>query len=249
MRRRFGLHGQMKKIKRESFASLSPCEAILFRDPSEVEIKMPIEVVTLSKNGRWLHMFDQIISFGNLFAAWREFRRGKRVKRDVQVFERHVEDELFGLHEELAAGTYRHGSYERFHIFDPKHRIIHKASVRDRIVHHAVYRIVTPVMERSFIFDSYSCRKEKGTHAAVRRLEHFARRVSRNWIGPCWVLKCDVKKFFDTMDHGILLKLLERRISCSKTIELLKVIIKSYASVVDKNAEREREPKAYLSAI
>lgn len=111
---------------------------------------------------------------------------------DVQRFERHLEDELFTLHEELASGAYCHRPYQQFHIHDPKCRVIHKASVRDRIVHHAVHRVVAPVMERSFIFDSYSCRIGKGTHAAVRRLEIFARRVSRNWAGPCWALKCDI---------------------------------------------------------
>ena len=140
-------------------------------------------------------MFDEIISLENLLAAWQEFRRGKRGRQDVQEFERHLEDNIFTLHEELVAGTYRHGSYHRFHIFDPKHRIIHKALVRDRLAHHAVYRVLYPLFDRSFIFDSYSCRIGKGTHAAVDRLVQFTRQVSRNNTRPCWALKFDIKSF------------------------------------------------------
>ena len=160
-------------------------------------------------------MFDQIISLSNLFAAWREFRRGKRGRQDVQEFERNLEDHVFALHDELIEGMYRHGSYHRFHIFDPKHRIIHKATVRDRLVHHAVCRVLYPLFDHSFIFDSYSCRVGKGTHAAVDRLEVFSRRVSRNDTRPCWALKFDVKKFFDSVDHEVLMDTLEKRIASS----------------------------------
>lgn len=191
-------------------------------------------------------MYDSIISLENLFAAWREFRRGKRSKPDVQVFERHVEDGLFALHDDLMTGAYRHGPYKQFHIFDPKHRVIHKACVRDRIVHHAVHRVLSPFFDRSFVFDSYSCRIGKGTHAAVDRLERFARKVSKNWTGPCWVLKCDIRKFFDSVDHGTLLDMLSRRVPCPKTMGLLRTIIGSYEAV-DGIAEREREFKASLS--
>lgn len=134
-------------------------------------------------------MFDNIISLENLFTAWNESRPGKRSTQDVQEFERYLEDHLFRLHWELKNGAYKHGRYERFQIFDPKHRIIHKAAVRDRIVHHAVYRIIAPIFERSFIYDSYSCRIGKGTHAAVDRLEYFLRKVSRNYTRSCWALK------------------------------------------------------------
>ena len=162
---------------------------------SKVYVEVFIEVVGFLKCRGRVHMFDEIISLENLLAAWQEFRRGKRGRQDVQEFERHLEDNIFTLHEELVAGTYRHGSYHRFHIFDPKHRIIHKALVRDRLAHHAVYRVLYPLFDRSFIFDSYSCRIGKGTHAAVDRLVQFTRQVSRNNTRPCWALKFDIKKF------------------------------------------------------
>jgi len=175
------------------------------------------------------NIFESIVSINNLFAAWREFRRGKRKKRDVQEFERDLEDNIFQLHEELAGGAYRHGSYHRFHVFDPKHRIIHKASVRDRLVHHAAYRVLYPIFDRSFIDDSYSCRLGKGTHAAVDRLEQFARKCSHNYTRPCYALKLDIKKFFDSVDHEILLSLLKQKIACPKTNDLLAEIVQSFS--------------------
>lgn len=174
-------------------------------------------------------IFEKITSAENLFAAWRGFRRGKRDKPGVPEFERCIEDNIFELADALRSGRYRHGSYKRFLVRDPKLRVIHKATVRDRLVHHAVHRILYPVLDRSFIFDSYSCRIGKGTHAAVCRFEVFARKVSRNYRGPCWVLKFDIKRFFDSVDHAILLDCLKRRIDCSDTICLLEEIVGSFA--------------------
>lgn len=104
------------------------------------------------------HLYTSITSVDNLFASWAEFRAAKRSKRDVTAFERHVEDNLFDLRADLTGWTYQHGPYEPFTITDPKPRSIHKASVRDRIVHYAIYRILYPIFNSRFIDDSYSCR-------------------------------------------------------------------------------------------
>ena len=141
--------------------------------------------------------FSKIISLENLFKSWKEFRRGKRKKLDVQEFEQYLEDNLFELHNELKNKTYRHSDYTSFNISDPKPRHIHKAYVRDRIVHHAVYRILYPIFDKSFVYDSYSCRLNKGTHKAVNRLGLFARKVSQNHTQASWALKCNIKKYFD----------------------------------------------------
>lgn len=93
--------------------------------------------------------------------AWDEFKKGKRKKKDVQVFERNLEDNLFNLHYQLKAKTYRHSSYTAFNIYDPKFRHIHKAKVVDRIVHHAVVSVIEPIFDKTFICDSYSCRKKQ----------------------------------------------------------------------------------------
>lgn len=173
-------------------------------------------------------MFGEIISPENLFIAWREFRRGKRSKYDIQQFEFALEGNIFQLHDELASRVYCHGAYKPFSINDPKPRRIHKAMVRDRLVHHAVFRVLYPIFDRTFICDSYSCRVGKGTHRAVRRLEFFARKLSANNSHSFWALKCDVRRFFDSIDHAILLSLIRRRISDENTIRLIKSILDSF---------------------
>jgi len=107
------------------------------------------------------NLFNKIISLENLFASWKEFRKGKRKKIDVQEFERNLEDSLFALNLELKNKTYRHSDYTSFYVTDPKSRHIHKACVKDRIVHHAIYRILYPMFNPIFIDDSYSCRNKK----------------------------------------------------------------------------------------
>lgn len=173
-------------------------------------------------------IFDEIISLENLFSAWREFRRGKRNKLDVQQFEFNLEDNLFKLHQELKTKTYQHFDYTTFCICDPKLRRIHKAGVRDRVLQHAVFRILYPIFDKGFIFDSYSCRLGKGTHKAVNRLEKFCLKLSRNNCQNIFALKCDIRKFFDSVDQDILLELVKNKIQDDNTIWLVEKIIKSY---------------------
>ena len=111
---------------------------------------------------------------------------------------------------------------------DPKLRHIHKATVKDRILHHAIFRILYPIFDKSFIFDSYSCRNEKGTHKAVNRLNDFARKVSKNNTKTCYILKLDVKKFFDSINQDILLDLIKHRISDTNAIWLVNEVVKSF---------------------
>ncbi|MEK7154421.1 MAG: reverse transcriptase domain-containing protein [Patescibacteria group bacterium] len=174
------------------------------------------------------NIFEEITNLENLFLAWREFKRGKSKKLDVQEFEFNLEDNLFQLHGELKSGTYKHAPYSGFYITDPKLRHIHKACVRDRVLHHAIFRVLYPVFDKLFIFDSYSCRLNKGTHRAVKRLWKFARSLSRNNLRDIYALKCDVQKFFDSVDHSILLELIRRRIQDSDAIWLLQKIVHSF---------------------
>lgn len=140
-------------------------------------------------------------------------------------------DNLFVLHEDLRHKAYEHGGYQAFKINDPKPRDIHKASVRDRLVHHAIYRILYPFFDTLFIADSYSCREEKGTHRALDRFRTFARKVSRNHTETAWVLKCDIRKFFASIDQDILLGILRERILDQDVLWLLEKVISSFASV------------------
>ena len=178
--------------------------------------------------------YSNLISIENLFQAWNEFRKGKSKRLDVQIFERNLEDNLFNLHERLKNKTYRHGGYQSFYVQDPKQRHIHKARVADRIVHHLIYTFLYKLFDNSFIYDSYSCRLDKGTHKGVKRLKQFARKISQNHTQSCWALKCDIKKFFASVDHGILLNLLGKKIKDKNIIWLLRQIIDSFQTESDK---------------
>lgn len=166
--------------------------------------------------------------------AWQEFQKGKRNKSDVQKFEFNLEDNLFQLHRDLKTKTYQHSHYTTFCICDPKLRRIHKACVRDRVLHHAVFRILYPIFDKGFIFDSYSCRLDKGTHRAVNRLEKFCRKLSRNNHRNIFALKCDIRKFFDSVDQDILLELIKNKIQDGNAIWLIEKIIKSFGKEKNK---------------
>lgn len=173
-------------------------------------------------------IFERSISPESLFAAWEEFRKGKQSRTDVMQFESRLEERLFSLYRDLSAGTYRHGTYHAFRICDPKQRQIHKAIVRDRIVHHAVFAALNPVFEPTFIAHSFSCRKAKGTHKGLNALERMIRSVSRNSTRQCFALKCDVRRFFASVDHGILLEILGKKIEDERMMDLLRKIIGSF---------------------
>jgi len=135
---------------------------------------------------------------------------------------------ILKLHQDLADGTYQHSKYHPFKLSDPKPRNIHKANVRDRLLHKAIYRILYPTFDRTFISDSYSCRNDKGTHKAFTRLESVTKKVSKNYTKPCFALKCDIRRFFDSVDHKILINLLESKIANEELLNLLKNIIQSF---------------------
>src|SRR3989344_5511998 len=176
------------------------------------------------------HRFEDIISPENLLAAWREFVRGKRHKRDVQEFGLRLMDNILELHLDLQNKTYRHGPYQHFRINDPKPRDIHKATVRDRIVHHAIHRVLYWFCHQVFITDSFSCRLGKGTHKAMNRFRAFAYHVSHNHTKTLWALKCDIRKFFASIDQTILLSILKERIPDENIIWLLDQVIHSFHS-------------------
>jgi retron-type reverse transcriptase len=174
--------------------------------------------------------FEEIISVENLFLAWKEFVMGKKHKKDVMEFSLHLSENVFDLHQDLINKTYIHGGYHAFKISDPKPRDIHKASVRDRLLHHAIYRILYPYFDRKFIHDSYSCRNMKGTHKAIDRFHFFAGKVSKNKTKQCWVLKCDIRKFFASIDQTVLIEILDKHIDDKNIIWLVGKVVESFYS-------------------
>ena len=177
-------------------------------------------------------MYNHIISIENLLESWKEFLKGKRGKRDVQEFQYRLSDNIFLLHEDLKNRTYTHGGYYAFNISDPKPRNIHKATVRDRLVHHALYRKLYPLFDIHFIHDSYSCRKSRGTHRALKRFREFANIASRNNTKTLWILKCDVRKFFASVDQKILSEILKKYLTDPDVIDLIRRVTDSFSSTV-----------------
>ncbi len=172
--------------------------------------------------------YSEIISLENLLFAWQEFVRGKKSKSDVQLFARDLMTNIHSLHTDLIAGQYQHGGYYSFNISDPKPRHIHKASVRDRLLHHALYRQLYPFFDRTFISDSYSCRLEKGTQKAGDRFRKMSGQVSRNNTETCWILKCDIRKFFASIDQNILLDILKEKIVDKEIMKLIENVLRSF---------------------
>jgi retron-type reverse transcriptase len=164
------------------------------------------------------HLFERLVSFENLLAAAQAARRGKRFKSSTARFDYHLEQELLTLQDELRSQTYRPSPYHTFTIREPKTRLISAAPYRDRVVHHALCRVIEPIFERTFVKDSYACRVGKGTHLAVEEFQRHARRYP-------YVLKCDIAKYFPSIDHAILIGLVERKIKDPRVLWLVRTIV------------------------
>jgi retron-type reverse transcriptase len=192
-------------------------------------------------------IFNKIINIEHLFLAWNEFKLGKGSRPDVIDFEMDLEPNLFELHRELASMTYKHCPYSGFFITDPKRRHVHKASVRDRVLHHAIFNILNPIFEPTFIASSFSCRENKGSHKGVEMVQRMLLKESENNTAPCYALKCDIRKFFDSIDHKVLLSILYKKIKDQKARWLLQEIVGSFEnekSEIKRERERERESMA-----
>jgi len=172
--------------------------------------------------------YQEIITVPNLLLAWKEFQRGKQKRNDVIIFQNRLMDNIFNLYQDLKNKTYRHSAYSAFNISDPKPRNIHKATVRDRLLHHLLYLETYHYFDRRFISDSYSCRVNKGTHLANQKLVVFIRQVSLNNKRTVWALKCDIQKFFASIDHQILKNILNKYIVDQDLIWLFNRVIDSF---------------------
>jgi len=175
-------------------------------------------------------MFKELATLENLFDAWYKFKKGKANKKDVMLFERNLEDNIFQLYGDLNTKKYVHQPYYIFHIWDPKFRVISKASVRDRVVHHLLYKYLEKIFQPIFIHHSYSCQIGKGVYKAVDDLDSTLRKVTKNYTQNIWYLKLDIKKFFASVDHEVLLKQLRKRVYDPDIVWLLEKIVYSYST-------------------
>jgi len=168
------------------------------------------------------HLFETIASFENLLAAWDDARRGKGGKPGVTRFAFALESELHRIRAELMDGSYRFGPYRVFQVCDTKPRRIVAAPFSDRVVHHAVCRVVEPLLDATLIADTFACRRGKGTLAAMKRVRQFVRAVPHGYA-----LKCDVRRYFASIDRGGLLGILSRKLKDPRLLDLLRRLVES----------------------
>jgi len=174
------------------------------------------------------NFYDEMTGMENFYRAWQCFRLGKSKKMVVQKFVYNLENNLFKLKDELDNLTYRHGDYEKFLVYDPKQRIIHKAEIRDRLVHTILAKKLEKIYQPRFIPHSFACQNGRGTHRALFALFKMCRRKSSNFTNNFWYLQCDIRKFFDNINHEILLKIICQTVRDQKFIWLLQEVIESF---------------------
>ncbi len=178
------------------------------------------------------NLFEEMISFPNLMRAAHNAQRGKRTKSNTARFNFFMEREIFQLQQELMDGSYQPGQYRSFYVYEPKARLISAAPYRDRVVHHALCQIIEPIFEKRFIYHSYACRVGKGTHRAIDKCQAF---VQANR----YVLKADVQKFFESINHEVLLGILKRWIRDERVLWLAGLIIRHQRNT---NSTNETNP-------
>lgn len=163
------------------------------------------------------HLFEQAFTGANLFMAHLDARKGKRNKPRVFDFETNLGGNLNQLYREIHGGTYRPHPYYRFEVYEPKRRVIFAPAYRDTVVQHAIYRVINPIFDRSFITTSFACRKGYGTHKAAEYVHQTIRAVDPE----SYYLQLDVRKFFYRIDREILRSLVERKIKDARLIDLM----------------------------
>jgi retron-type reverse transcriptase len=165
-------------------------------------------------------IFEGIVAWENLLLAEKRARKGKRHRIDVAQFHWNLEEELVSIQRDLQEERYRPGPYRSFEISDPKRRMISAAPYRDRVVHHAICNQIEPLLDRSFVFDSYACRKGKGQVAALGRAQRWMRRYR-------FVARTDIRKYFASIDHDLLLDQLQRRFKDTAFHRLVDLIVRT----------------------
>lgn len=167
-------------------------------------------------------LFEQICSWSNIVLAYKNARKCKRYRKSCLSFEHNREEYLFLLQEEMRNLTYKVGKYKRFKVYEPKERDISALPFRDRIMQHAVYNVLNPIFDKTFMYDSYACRKNKGTLKAVDRISYFMNKEDCQWF-----LYCDVRKYFKSVNPFVLKKILERKVKEPSVLYLLYEVIDS----------------------
>lgn len=173
------------------------------------------------------NLYSQIVDFDNLWQAYLSARKGKRYRKEVAEFNTRLEENLMNIHNHLVWQTWQPGKARNFRIFEPKQRDIQAPPFADRIVHHALVRVVEPLFEKTFIYHSYACRNGKGSQRAVKALQQLLRKAERNSPNP-YAVKADIKSYFASINHDVLFSAIKRVVSCEQTLGLWRKIAKAY---------------------
>ncbi len=181
------------------------------------------------------------LSLENIWKSWQKFRKGKAVSAELDEFQYYLERNLYQLYLDLNSGQYQHGNYRKFIVSDNKKREVSVASIRDRVVHRLLYEYLVSIYDKTFIPDIWSCRKSKGLTGALERTGQLLARYNRSFV---W--RSDIKKFFDHVNHAILVSFIENKVADLKAVGLLKEVINSYeheynSATAERERERERE--------
>jgi len=177
-----------------------------------------------------MDLYGALCSYDNLFLAYKKAKKHKTTKSYVINFEKNLKENLLLLRSELLLHCYSPRPLVNFTIHDPKTRKISKSDFRDRVVHHALCNIIEPIFEKSFIYDSYANRIGKGTLKALQRFDFFKRKASKNNTEKCYILKADIQKYFENVDHEILLSIIKKRVSDKRIIWLIRKILANSSS-------------------
>lgn len=172
------------------------------------------------------NLFHKIYDIENLYNAYTVCLRGKRLKRGVLPFTYNASSELLRLQRELKSEAYQVGKYYSFYVYEPKRRLVQALPFRDRVIQQALCQIITPIIEKTFIHDTFACIKERGTHAGSRRLQSFLRSAQKKW-DKAYCLKCDIHSYFPSIDHNILLDMFSRKLKCQSTMRLIWLVTNS----------------------
>lgn len=170
------------------------------------------------------NLWEQFISWDNLMLATQGASRNKGCRNEVLVYNSCLEENILDLQARLQNGLWYPGEYRKFSVYEPKLRIVHAPPFRDRVLHHALVQIIGPYFERRFIDHSYACRKEKGTHAASDYLLSMLR-SARDSFAQVYVLKADISKYFYSIHHHTLFRIISRIIGDSKILEIIRRLI------------------------
>jgi len=220
----------------------NPRNSKSFKDKKDESSRLEItQILKHFKMKTYKNIYKELYSKENILLAYKKATKGKSSRPDIKEFKKYLFKNLESLHQELKNQTYKPKPLKKFIIRDPKTRTIHKSDFKDRIIHHTLINILEPIYEKTFIHDSFANRKNKGTHKAIQRFDKFKRKVSKNGKltnNPYnnnsvqgYLLKADIKHYFKTVDHSILLKILKRKIKDKKVIQLTNKILKNYGDI------------------